>query len=422
MSTAGKVLVVLIILATLGFLWLAFAVLETRHQWDVKIKAKTEEVAKVEQEIAVLENGSEEFAANYKALADEVLATGSEAARQEFAKRIADGHSLKTSFQLAMDLFVEKEKIDAYQQAVRDINEMTKTPVIEETTWNAVVAKYAAADADLTLARTNLDKAYAAYFGQAAAVPGGAPSVRDMLSSASPKGFLGFDQMTDFPAHLRQLISSQGANYRAQLSEGQKNGTFMKDKVQATVAEANTWRATMEGAQREQEERTNEESDLTQQKAREKRSLADAKAARDKAQEEYDQLFAAWQKAEAETRWYADQIKLAEIRYDQKRGLRTAVLSDNGREEQGRVQRVDPQDGTIRISIGGLHGVKTGSQLHVYRYGSDPRYLGLLEVLRSDSDGADARMLPEYSQTAVQVEDLVSSEIRPPDPKDEAKQ
>jgi len=178
----------------------------------------------------------------------------------------------------------------------------------------------------------------------------------------------------------------------------------------------------MEGAQREQEERTNEESDLTQQKAREKRSLADAKAARDKAQEEYDQLFAAWQKAEAETRWYADQIKLAEIRYDQKRGLRTAVLSDNGREEQGRVQRVDPQDGTIRISIGGLHGVKTGSQLHVYRYGSDPRYLGLLEVLRSDSDGADARMLPEYSQTAVQVEDLVSSEIRPPDPKDEAKQ
>ncbi len=421
MPTAGKVLVILIILATIGFLWLSFAVLETRHQWDAKVKAKAAEVAKVHQEIVVLKGGTEEFATNYKALVDEVLASGSEAARQELAKRIAEGHSVKTAFQLAMDLYIEKEKIDAYQQAVREINEMTKTPVIEEATWNAAVDKYKAADADLNLARANLDKAYAAYFGQAVTA-GGAPSVRDMLSAASPKGFLGLDQMTDFPAHLRQLVSSQAANYRAQLSEGQKNGTFMKDKVQATVAEANTWRNTMEGAQREQEERTNEETDLTQQKAREETALANAKAARDKAQQEYDQLLAAWQKAEVETRWYADQIKLAEIRYDQQRGLKTAVVSDTGLVPQGVVQRIDPQDGTIRISIGTRVGVKTGSQLHVYRYGSDPRYLGLLEVVKSDSDGADARMLPEYRQAAIQTEDLVSPEIRPPDPEQDAKQ
>ena len=84
MPTASKVLVVLILVVALVFVWLSFSVAEARRQWNVKVKAKGDEVVKVTKEIELMENGYEEAAKEFRTLAEEVLKLGSKGAQDEF--------------------------------------------------------------------------------------------------------------------------------------------------------------------------------------------------------------------------------------------------------------------------------------------------------------------------------------------------
>lgn len=154
------------------------------------------------------------------------------------------------------------------------------------------------------------------------------------------------------------------------------------------------------------------EHDLTQMELqRESAQLAIEIEKRDKAIAELDDLRQRFEEKSNSAKQLAQQVKITELRIDQKRGLNSAVISSDGRIPRGKIQKVDEQAGTMTINLGTRVGVRPGVQLEVFRFGDHARYLGKLEVTQSDSDAAVGRMLPEYRQVAVQAGDFVAPEI-----------
>lgn len=68
--------------------------------------------------------------------------------------------------------------------------------------------------------------------------------------------------------------------------------------------------------------------------------------------------------------------------------------------------------GMIEISIGQDDGLRPGHTLEVYRRsGGRSRYVGRVEVVRTEPDRAAAKILPEYRKAAIQIQDRVATRL-----------
>jgi len=68
--------------------------------------------------------------------------------------------------------------------------------------------------------------------------------------------------------------------------------------------------------------------------------------------------------------------------------------------------------GLIEISIGQDDGLRPGHTLEVFRRSSGrSKYLGRVKIVRTEPDRAAAKILPEYREGAIQVEDRVATRL-----------
>jgi hypothetical protein len=401
MPTANKILIPIFVVLCLGCIYLGAEVLEARSQWDARVKSKAAEIAKLEKEIDTYIHGSEDVNKEFKDLAKSVLQNGSAAANQEFDKRISDGFNPKTAFEAAMNLYIDKKILDTYQETLRRLNDVQKIAPPDEIARDEARKAFEAADNDYQAAQRNLDAAYRNYMGV-----DGQGGVRTLVS----KG-MGIEDLRATLTHIRQITAAQRTVHNTIYSDGQKNETQMRDLWQQAAYEANTMQKAAENGMREVDELI-KELDLTQMEfKREKSQLAIEIDKRDKAITELEDLKQRFAEKSNAAKALAQQVKLTELRIDQKRGLNTAVISSDGRIPSGKIQSINEQNGTLTINLGSRVGIRPGVQLEVFRFGDNARYLGKLEVIRSDSDGAVARMMPEYRQVAIQPGDYVAPEI-----------
>jgi hypothetical protein len=402
MPTASKVLIgIVIFLALVVFIPLATWVLEARRQWDTKVKAKAAEVAKVEKEVEVLTRGSEEVSKEYKDLAKSVLQNGSAVANQEYDKKINEGFNPKTAFEVAMDQYIDSRLVEAHREALRRLNDVQKTAPPDKIAQEEAIKAYNAADADLQVAQRNLEAAFRMYFGSEG--PGG---IRNLLA----KG-MSVDDMRAVLIQIRHATTAQRTVHNTIYSDWLKNLTQIRDLWQQTAYEANTLRIAADNGMRELEEQNKEYELTAAELQREELQLAMEIEKRDKAIAELTDLQQRFEEKTNSAKLLAQQVKVTEVMIDQKRGLNTAVISSDGRIPSGKVQKIDESTGTLTINLGTRAGIRPGVQLEVFRFGENAKYLGKLEVIRSDSDGSTARMLPEYRQVGVRAGDLVASEI-----------
>ncbi|MEE8451779.1 MAG: hypothetical protein V3R99_07680, partial [Thermoguttaceae bacterium] len=71
------------------------------------------------------------------------------------------------------------------------------------------------------------------------------------------------------------------------------------------------------------------------------------------------------------------------------------------------------QQDLIEISVGEDDGLRQGHQLHVFRIQGGRRlYVGKIEVVRTDYDKSVCKILPNFRQSPVQVNDRVFSEAK----------
>lgn len=75
---------------------------------------------------------------------------------------------------------------------------------------------------------------------------------------------------------------------------------------------------------------------------------------------------------------------------------------------EGVVLAASPRSGLVEISIGSDDGLRDGHTLEVYRL---DKYLGRIEVVRTDPDKAVARVIPDYSKGRIEKEDRVATRL-----------
>jgi hypothetical protein len=337
----------------------------------------------------------------FRELGKTVLQNGSAAANQEFDKKINEGFNAKAAFEAAMNLYIDQKTVDAHQEALRRLNEVQKIAPPDEIARGEARKAFDAADNDFQAAQRNLDAAFRNYIGSEG--PGG---IRNLLA----KG-MGIEDLRATLVHLRHVITAERTVHNTIYSDGLKNLTQMKDLWLQAAYEANTLRNAADNGMRELDD-LNKERDLTDTELqKEELQLAIDIEKRDNAIAELNDLKQRFDEKLSAVKLLAQQVKVTELMIDQKRGLNTAVISSDGRIPRGKIQKVDEQAGTLTINLGTRAGVKPGVQLEVFRFGDNAKYLGKLEVIKSDSDGAVARMLPEYRQVSVQAGDYVAPEI-----------
>jgi hypothetical protein len=107
---------------------------------------------------------------------------------------------------------------------------------------------------------------------------------------------------------------------------------------------------------------------------------------------------------------YVKRIKADEIQLEFDRGLKTVVVSKDGKAFTGKIQQIG-EDGTVQVNLRRPAMVGPGAHVHVFRLQPEAQYLGLMEIIRSDSTGSVGRMLPEFRQRTLRLGDSVSTEI-----------
>jgi hypothetical protein len=400
-SVSKWFLIPCVIVFALVNITLTVFVLECRRNWDLKVKAKAAEVAKAQQEVDELVHGKADVKKEFRELAKTVLNAGSQAANQEFDKKVNEGFDPRPAFEVAMNSFIDKRILDAHQEALRRLNDVQKIAPPDEIARDDARKAFEAAENDYQAAQRNLDAAYRNYLGIEG--PGG---IRNLLN----KG-MSVDDLRATLVHMRHVLAAEQTVHNTISSDWQKSITQVKDLWQQTAYEANTMRLAAENGMRELNENI-KERDLTEMEyQREKVQLATEIEKRDMLIADLNDLQKRFDEKMDLTKELAKSVKVTETLIDQKRGLKGAVISSDGIVPKGKIQQIDENAGTLTINLGTRVGVRPGVQLEVYRFGENARYLGKLEVIRSDSDGAVARMLPEYRQVAIQAGDRVSSEI-----------
>ena len=400
MTTAGKVLIILIILVSMFFMWMSASVLEARNQWDIKVKKKADEAINMAKQVDLLANGSPEGRAEFDKLAKAVLELGSAACRAEYDKRVNEGFEAKIAFEMSMAVFLDQKTISDYQKAVTALNDLEKQPTLEEAELERALAAYTGAEKALSQARSSLDTAYSMFFGQTLQQPG----VRGL------KG-LSIDAMRDTVSRVQRAIAVQKTTFETLLSDGEKNFTELADRVKEVQNRANTLQKAATSEELERDERIKEVVKFTAELNAEQSDRDNEMKLRDAEKAALAQLQKRFDQAVADCRLFVLRIKVDEIEFETRRGLKTAVLLPNGKVPAGKVQQV-AEDGTIQVNLT-QSLVAPGVQLHVYRWDPEAEYVGILEVIRADSDGSVGRMLPEFRQRTIRRGDWVSSEINP---------
>jgi len=102
----------------------------------------------------------------------------------------------------------------------------------------------------------------------------------------------------------------------------------------------------------------------------------------------------------------------------QKNGLSTDITQLKGMENpppvQGQVNRVDPTNRRIEMSIGADDGLVVGHELNLFRVKPRPEYLGKITVIAVDADQAVGRVIGNTNQgKKIKEGDIVSSTINP---------
>jgi hypothetical protein len=409
MPKANMFLIPLVLALALGFIWLSYGVLDARRQWDVKVKAKAADVAKVEKEIDVLINGAEDFGAEFfknvvAPIKEPAPGLWSPAANAKYEEQVAAGVGPQLAFEAAMNLFVDKKLIDDFQKAVKELNDVQKAPIPDEIQLDAAVKAYDSAQRDMAAAMTRLDDAYQFILGQKG--PGG---IRNLAGKT-----MSIDAMRQSVVHFRAIIYAQRAQFSIMLSDGQKNETRMRDLWQETGFEAGTMQQASANGQRELEDRTKEVEELKLTKTKELMELANEEAKRDKAIADLADLDARYKKVKQTAIELAQVVKEKEIAIDKLLGSKTALYWPDAIAYQAQIGKIDDQDGTAEINVGTAVGARPGVRLHVYRWAPEAKYLGMMEIIKSESNKAVGRMLPEYRQITIQTGDKIGPEILPP--------
>ena len=404
MPTVNKVfLIPAILVLALTCIWLSGSVLEARKQWDKKVKQKAEEVAKVSKEIDELQFGGENFSEEFfKAVVEPILPL-STTARNEYADKTKAGFDSRVSFESAMNHFVDPKVVATLQAAVRRLNEVQSKTLPDNIELDSAQEAYGAALTDMKATMSKLEEAYAIFLGQSGTTGG----IRTM---AGPGKGMNIDSIRDTVVHIRQIISSQRSIFNTMYSDGQKNSTRLSDLLVEAVAEGNIMQKSAANGQRELEDRTKEKEQLTTDLNLELMEQAKEEEKRDKAVQELADLRDRFKALTGKAIALVQSVKEKEIRIDSLRDFKV-VVSPDGSRTTGNVLDVNDGDSTLRIDMGINHGVKPGVQLHVYRLSPEAKYLGLMEVLKSESDGAMGRMLPEYRQLTIRTGDKVGAEI-----------
>ncbi len=102
----------------------------------------------------------------------------------------------------------------------------------------------------------------------------------------------------------------------------------------------------------------------------------------------------------------------------QKNGLPTDISQIKGVENpppvQGQVNRVDPTNRRIEMSIGADDGLVVGHELNLYRVKPRPEYLGKIMIIAVDADQAVGRVIGNTNLgKKIKEGDIVSSTINP---------
>jgi len=113
-------------------------------------------------------------------------------------------------------------------------------------------------------------------------------------------------------------------------------------------------------------------------------------------------------------------LKEVEMELNEQIARQEMVLDRHGLDEHEPVDGIPPavdgvvtaigRAGMIEVSIGQDDGLRPGHTLEVYRRsGGRSRYIGRVEVVRTEPDRAAAKILPEYRKAAVQEQDRVAT-------------
>ncbi len=415
MPTISKVLVVLIVLVSLGFIYLSYTVLEARRNWDVVIKKKAAEVDKVAAEVEIMATGDEDARKLFKEFVEkELLPLASTEANAVYKKKIDEGTDAMAAWAVAMDSFIDSKTLTAFQQSVEKLNDLQRASIPEETQWQEALRAYEAAERDLDQQMKNLDTAYALFLGEQVP-PGGLGGIRT-IGERKVEGVyrgLGVDAMRRNVVRVGQVIGQQKAIFATMFSDGQKNQIHLADKVAATTDEAATLQKAANGADKEVIERKREVEEEKIALERERVSLAEVEKKLAASITLMNALQLQFDETQEKCLQLTKLVKVKEIEADRRRGVRTVVLTPDGINATGKVLAVDDKDGTIRVAIGTRAGVRKGDHLHVYRTNPERKYLGRLEISESDSDSSVGQMLLEFRQRPIKVDDWVTTEFTP---------
>jgi DNA repair exonuclease SbcCD ATPase subunit len=102
-----------------------------------------------------------------------------------------------------------------------------------------------------------------------------------------------------------------------------------------------------------------------------------------------------------------------ETQLDAKEGKPVFVLDEQGHVPEGQIVSVDPQTFEVSINVGLRDGIRPGVKLYAYRLQPDPKYLGLIEVKRVETERSTAVILPAYRDVVFRVGDRVAPIVVP---------
>ena len=434
MTTTGKWLVGLMLPMSFAFFYLACSVLEARRQWNDRLQGQLVQIKQTTDDIAELRAGTQQ-------------------SREEF-RRITEGFDEKIRG-------YAEHSIDEFHNAVRRLIELARAELIDEDQWKQAHEAFLAAAEEPAFTEEVLEEAEAGFLGvpppPGRPIPPGTKNVRAIAG-------LGIEQLRTVIRKVRRTSGAQYTFYQARISELKKSVTEWDDLVGEINDEVTSLQKSVQLAQSQRDNWTQEANefradspeDQLVEAAKQMDELynavrnrsytlqtADRLAAEQKefrsrqAKQPQGSLLDAWNeyrqrveqliRTEDEAARLADQfsetlasnrnlvseIREAEVRFDAMRGVQTAVIGPNGEMPKGQIEAFDESDGTVRINIGRRAGLRSGAKLHVYRYGTDSKYLGMLQIVSIDSDRAIGRMLPAYRQLPVRRGDTVSSVISP---------
>ena len=80
---------------------------------------------------------------------------------------------------------------------------------------------------------------------------------------------------------------------------------------------------------------------------------------------------------------------------------------------EGEVDKVDSNNRRVEITIGSDDGLVVGHELHLYRLGPEPKYLGKVKIISVDPDRAVAEVIGKTNRgEKIQEHDIVATKIR----------